>query len=139
MVRRLSMLLALIALAGCQAYRPARGPVPSGSVVRVRFDQPRRLTVSRGRGAGDSVRVYGVIQVEGLVRAASGDTLEVELSSVRPGAPAGTLGGRTLLVPPYRQPVDIRPRDAVTVVPVVAVLGVIVFFVVWDLLSMPRT
>jgi hypothetical protein len=105
--RTAAQVLVLTMGTGCEAYRPAPAPVPTGSLVRVRFDQPRTLIVARRRSPGDSVRVFAVTEVEGRVRAARGDTLEVELQGVAPGAPAGTRGGRTHINPPYRHPVEV--------------------------------
>jgi hypothetical protein len=131
--RRAARVLALTTVAGCHAYHPARAPTPPGSVVRVRFDPPRTLTVARRRSPGDSVRVYFVTGVDGRVRAARGDTLELELRSVRPGAPAATLGGRTHVVPPYRQPVEVMGADVARTVAVVVVvaLGLAALIAAW--------
>jgi hypothetical protein len=137
--RTAARVLALVIAAGCHEYRPARAPLQARSTVRVSFDRPRTLTVARS--SGDSVRVDDVTQVEGLLRAVRGDTLDIELRSIRPGAAARTVGRRSraavTVVPPYERPVEVGGVSAAGTALLVTFVAAVL--VIWDLSMLPRT
>src|SRR5215831_15184015 len=80
-MRRMScvMAVALTLAANCYSYTPAGAGIPVGGTVRLQFESPRSVTVTK---PSDHQSLTNVIGVEGRVRSVNGDTLVLQPTAV---------------------------------------------------------
>lgn len=136
MRRRYALITGLLFATGCFSYRAEPG-VSGGNRVRLRFEPPRSVAaVVTGR---DTLHLPPVTLLEGVVLAANGDTLTLDVRDARTqsGSVREIVGGSTTAVVQLAagtcvevRRVD-RARTAVAAVgiPTLVVIGFLLFWV----------
>jgi hypothetical protein len=117
----------LVMFSSCYSYRAQPRPALPGSLVRVRYDPPQPVAVAFADR--DTLRLSGVMSVEGYVLGASGDTVRLAVRRLRtlsepPGALAAS-GGTIVVAPGPGRVAETRQLDALrTTVGVVGIAAV---------------
>jgi len=89
------MLITVLSVAACRPYPAVRSEVGSDAAVRIRFSQPKAISVAQR--SGDSLVLRNVSVAEGSFLSAAGDTLRLSLAHVhdaqggRLALPAGVI------------------------------------------------